>query len=274
MLSTVIPVALLSLFPHQEPRFLIPILLPLAYLHAPIIFDETETAVVKVSKRNKRNLSMVSNQSRRNPNNLFKFWLVLNGLFVIFYGFVHQAGVFPVISQFSHELKTQPVTTKFHVFTSHVYSFPESFLLQTDPNKILVSNRTKYNVDKRCYIHEEGSTDLELVLRKIKITLDVSEVEAETKKHSKYKFYFVLPTSLEHHLKFLLDTERYDSLNAEKINSVYPHLSVESLPDFSKYCLDVLPFFKCKPEYTLPWYEYISNVVSLCGLDVYEISRM
>lgn len=275
MLSAVIPVVILSFFPHQEPRFLIPIIFPLAYLHSSTIYEEAETALVKVSKRNKRNLSMANqNQSRKNPNGLFKFWLVLNAIFVAFYGFVHQAGVLPMVSYLSHELDVQPVTTKFHIFTSHVYLFPESFLLQTDPNKLLVSNKTKYNLNKRCFLHEEGSTDLDLVLRKVKITLDISEVEMESKKYAKFKFYFILPSSLEHHLKFLLDNERYETLTADKIHSVYPHVSVESLPDFSWYCLDVLPFFQCKPENTLPWYDYISNIVSLCGLDIYEISRI
>lgn len=272
MLATCIPVAVLSIFPHQEPRFLIPILFPLTYLHSSSIFEEMETALVKVSKRNKRNLTVAAVQ--RNANSLFKFWFILNAIFVAFYGFVHQAGVLPAVSYINEEVDKQPITTKFHVFTSHVYLVPESFLLQTDPNKLYVDNKTKYNVNKRCFLHEEGSTDLDLVLRKIKITLEVSEVEAEVKKQANFKFYFILPRSLEHHLKFLLDAEKFQSINAERVISIFPHLSIESLPDFTTYCMDIYPFFKCKPENILPWRDYISYVVSLCGLDVYEISRI
>lgn len=272
MLSVCIPVAVLSIFPHQEPRFLIPILFPLTYLHSSTIFEETETALVKVSRRNgnKRSLSVVGTQ--KNSNSLFKVWCTLNAVFVIFYGFVHQAGVFPAVSYISKELDKEPLTTKFHIFTSHIYLVPESFFLQVNPNKLHVNNKTKYNINKRCFLHDEGSTDLDLVLRKIKMTLDVSEIDLKNK--SKYKFYFILPSSLEHHLNFLLDAEKFQSINVDKVTSIYPHLSVESLPDFSTYCLDVLPFFKCKRENILSWHAYMSNIISLCGLDVYEITRI
>lgn len=271
MLSTCIPVGILSIFPHQEPRFLIPILFPLAYLHSSTIFDETETALIKASKKSKRNLTMVGVQKSLNCS--FKFWIILNTFCVIFYGFVHQAGVFPAVSYLSEELQRQPITTKFHVFTSHIYLMPESFLLQTDPNKLHITNKTKYNVNKRCFLHEEGSTDLDIVLRNIKVTLDVDKIEEETKKQANFKFYLVLPSSLEHYLMILLDDIRFLDISVVKVKSIYPHLSIESLPNISNHCLDLLPVFKCKQENTVPWHKYILNAASLCGLNVYEVSR-
>lgn len=273
MLAACIPVAVLSIFPHQEPRFLIPILFPLTYLYSASIYEETETALVRVSRRNKRNLTVAAIQ--KGTNGLFKFWFILNAIFVVFYGFFHQAGVLPAVSSINEELAKEPVTTKFHVFTSHVYSVPESFLLQPDPNKLYIGNKTKYNLNKRCFLHEEGSTDLDMVLRRMKVIFDISEVETETKQpNTEFKFYFILPRTLAHHLEFLLDAEKYDNIAAEKITSIFPHLSVESLPDITTYCLDVYPFFNCKPENILPWRDYISHIISLCGLDIYEISRI
>lgn len=272
MLSASIPVAVLSLFPHQEPRFLIPILFPLVYLYSSSLLEEPEGAVVKAHEKSKRK-SRAAVHETYNTSSLFKLWLVLNVLFAAFYGFVHQGGVFPMVSYLSKELKDQPATTKLHVFTSHVYSFPESFLLQPDPNKVFARNRTKYNVNRRYFMYEEGSNDLELVLRKITITVSLLEVEAETKKLGKNKFYFVLPSSMENHLQFLLNEKEYETINADKITTLYPHISVEGLPNFTSYCLDLLPFGKnCKDGNSLSWYEYISNAASLCGLDLYEIS--
>lgn len=59
---------ILSLFPHQEGRFLLPLVFPVAVLSA----DE-------IMKTQKRRMS----------------WFMVNALLVLFYGFVHQAGIVP-----------------------------------------------------------------------------------------------------------------------------------------------------------------------------------
>lgn len=63
-----IPAVLLSLFPHQEPRFLLPLLLPFALLHSQKVFR--------------------SSRSRF-------FWYSFNFVLFIFFGFLHQASVVP-----------------------------------------------------------------------------------------------------------------------------------------------------------------------------------
>lgn len=69
--SVLFPLLMLSLAPHQEPRFLLPALVPL------YLFASSDTVV-----------------SRRG---LFLLWLVFNALFGIFFGVLHQGGVVPMM---------------------------------------------------------------------------------------------------------------------------------------------------------------------------------
>lgn len=268
MISSFAPVAILSVIPHQEPRFLIPLLFPLTYLHSTAFFEESETALVKINKRNKRQVTMTTVQ--RHSSGVYKFWVMLNVIFVVFYGFVHQAGVIPATSHIAKEMENYPTTTKFHVITSHIYPIPESFLLQPDPNKLHVTNNVKYNVNKRCYLHERGSADLEVVVDDIKDLLNSEQAKIDGRKS---KYYFLLPSSLGNHFKFLLDAKKMKGIKATKIVSFFPHISVEALPDYNKYCIDFLPFSSCDDEYMLSWRDYIFKLVSISALDLYQLSK-
>lgn len=47
--SVIVPVMILSVVPHQEPRYIIPITLPLVFLCGPIIYGGTTNAKRDVS---------------------------------------------------------------------------------------------------------------------------------------------------------------------------------------------------------------------------------
>jgi len=66
LLTFVIPLLGFSLIPHQEPRFLIPSLVPLCFLYGNRIFQ--------------RKL-------------YFRLWIIINLILVVIYAFVHQSGV-------------------------------------------------------------------------------------------------------------------------------------------------------------------------------------
>ncbi|XP_031330174.1 GPI mannosyltransferase 4 isoform X2 [Photinus pyralis] len=65
--SILFPLALLSFVPHQEPRFLLPLILPLVYLYGPSIWPEQVDVVVKPTDGYKPGESR-----RREPNSLLK----------------------------------------------------------------------------------------------------------------------------------------------------------------------------------------------------------
>uniref|UniRef100_T1IZS6 Mannosyltransferase n=1 Tax=Strigamia maritima TaxID=126957 RepID=T1IZS6_STRMM len=67
--SFVFPLLLLSLFEHQEPRFLIPVIFPLVYLHGSKIWGKKGSSISR------------------------SVWLTYNASGLFFYGFFHQSGI-------------------------------------------------------------------------------------------------------------------------------------------------------------------------------------
>ena len=94
LLCCVVPVCLLSLFPHQEPRFLIPLLPVFAALYA------RELCVNHV---------------------MVAFWLIANVLACLFYGCFHQAGVLPCLG---HLQRTRSTSVDRHAIFWHTYTAP------------------------------------------------------------------------------------------------------------------------------------------------------
>ncbi|GBG31289.1 GPI mannosyltransferase 4 [Hondaea fermentalgiana] len=94
----------LSLAPHQEPRFLMPLILPIAVLTTEVV--------------------------TRNGYAQF-FWLVFNIILGIFYGFVHQGGVVPALLAIEGELFESQQTIRC-IASYETYMMPR-FLL-TDHN--------------------------------------------------------------------------------------------------------------------------------------------
>lgn len=101
------PILILSLFPHQEPRFLLP-LLPLGVILC------------------------VSSINRIGHRNVFLFlWCVFNLMGLLFYGFLHQGGVIPLLSYIEKNLNNpSPLfTNEDTFFFFHTYMPPRSLLL-------------------------------------------------------------------------------------------------------------------------------------------------
>lgn len=110
--TAVTPLAALSLIPHQEARFLIPLLLPLVLLYGPLMLR-----------------SRVSLGS----------WAAFHGLLTLFFGGAHQAGVVPALAHLQrlHRLEHHPPRAAVVVF-AHTYTPPRSLLgrrlhLEDDP---------------------------------------------------------------------------------------------------------------------------------------------
>ena len=74
--SLLLPLAVLSLVPHQEPRFLAPMIIPLCVLSVRAR-SNTESKVAKL----------------RSGRGVGIFWLIFNALMVVVFGILHQGGV-------------------------------------------------------------------------------------------------------------------------------------------------------------------------------------
>lgn len=262
--SMFIPVVLLSYFPHQEPRFLIPIIVPLVYLHSTNILAETDSFAIKI--REKPSTKPRNLKTKHSSSYLFKMWILINTSLIIFYGFIHQAGVLPFSSYVSSELTLNSKDT-FHIVTSHVYSIPQSFFIQPRRGTLYKSGTSTYTLSKRVYLYEKGSDSLESVLTKISaLVMD--------KDGSKNHVYLVMPSSLRHHLKYLLSAEEHAHFGLRFIETFYPHLSIEAFPDVFRYCLNFFPSKECKEKHVLSPYKYITTIFGLFGLDLFVVDEI
>ncbi|KAF5272001.1 hypothetical protein FQR65_LT04982 [Abscondita terminalis] len=215
--SILSPLVLLSFFPHQEPRFIIPLILPMVYLYAPAILPEEVHTVTK-TKQTRTNVSKVTK-----CDSLFKLWIAFNALCVVFYGFVHQGGLYRLVSNLSREMRTIDDNLNYEVVTSYVYSIPHSLLYERE------NPSSPYRRSKRVKFYEMGSVDAENVLRTITGLLNNRK---RLVSNFAYKLYAVVPENLVD--DFLSHSAARSNLVAGEVVTYYPHLSNEAfeVPNF------------------------------------------
>lgn len=263
-LSAISPVCFLSIFPHQEPRFLIPIVLPLVYLYGDKIFAEPDKIVIEAPKlavkNNKHNIKMkrVSNQRY-----LLNIWILTNIVFVVFYGCIHQGGVVKAAGYLQQKLAKTPFSaTEYHIVTSNVYSIPQSLFLEKSTSIVYnaPNKKTKYKTSKRMFLYEEGSQSVPFVLDRIRGIID-NNIHIR----HKIKLYLLLPSNLNYDL--MVNTTDFE-FKLEQ--SFYPHLSTEAVPHLLHFCIDI---FTTNTDdcVVLPLKDYFYTVFSIFSLNLYEI---
>ncbi|XP_076323742.1 phosphatidylinositol glycan anchor biosynthesis class Z [Tachypleus tridentatus] len=99
MSSIFFPVLTLSAFPHQEPRFLISLLMPLAFLCSEMICSKTF---------------------------LIFFWCFINVLCTLFFGFLHQGGLIPCLLNLQQIMDLKAYGN--HVIFFHTYMPPQHLM--------------------------------------------------------------------------------------------------------------------------------------------------
>jgi len=99
LLCCVVPVSLLSIFPHQESRFLIPMLPAFAALYA----DKVTTSRWRLT-----------------------LWFITNTFGCLFYGSIHQAGVVPCLGYLQ---RIQSTSVDYHMIFWHTYTAPQHLLM-------------------------------------------------------------------------------------------------------------------------------------------------
>jgi phosphatidylinositol glycan class Z len=109
MAAFLFPVLFLSLFHHQEPRFLVPLLFPLVFVAHDQFFKHGIGAKA-----------------------LLVSWIVANGLLAYFYGVVHQAGVSPMLIYVSRNMHRR-AGHRLHLVSTYSYPMPQ-FLLKNNPD--------------------------------------------------------------------------------------------------------------------------------------------
>ncbi|XP_011311140.1 GPI mannosyltransferase 4 [Fopius arisanus] len=255
----IIPIALLSIFPHQEPRFIIPVLLPLVFLNGGFFGNEGSLRTVVDPSITRREPSRIKWQV---------IWWIFNIALTIFYGFLHQGGVLPLASHFSHELKAKPELTHIHLFTSYTYSLPTAFLQLKNTKKIYTSStKHRYQLKQDFFLYEEGSKDLPEVYADIRRTLTDCEKKHRNQKIP-YRLYYAMPVNLfPQFIEHILINGTRD-LSYQTTGVFYPHVSTENLPRFSVHfdCFLVESLSLCLNHLTTNFSSDLVNLLQNFGL--------
>ncbi|RZB41088.1 Glyco transf 22 domain containing protein [Asbolus verrucosus] len=266
MLSYIAPLGFLSIFPHQEPRFIIPLIIPLVYLHSSSILSEADNILIKLEETP---VKKSAENTKKYFSRLFKIWLVVNGIFVIFYGFFHQGGLYSAANYLAKDMKLESPRTEYHIVTGYIYSIPKTLFLQKSTDKLRYTKTTKYVVNQRVFLHEEGSLDLDILLKNIENLSKRNEAYKKNYKvNGKYNTFLIIPSSLDDKLMYLTVNH---GLKFTKIKHFYPHISIEAFPeligDLFYFCYNLkLENFSSSIS------DYLGKVFSSFGLSLYEIS--
>ncbi|CAH2050848.1 unnamed protein product, partial [Iphiclides podalirius] len=224
LFSLVVPVALLSLFPHQEARFIIPVLLPLVYLYGNHLHPTEADSLT----------------TRKLKNTLRCIWYTLNVLLTLFFGFVHQAGVYPFTDHLHREIKSS-YGVHTHVIATHSYSIPTYLLQLESTTKIWRDKRSgrKYRLAPTTFLHRYGSLPMDELFDNVDQVLSNAEMLLHKYKRQ-YRFYIASPCSLEG--EFREASKKFGYIDVEHEVSYYPHYCTEAFPKFphyrDQYCLE------------------------------------
>lgn len=221
----IVPITLLSLFPHQEPRFIIPVLFPLVFLYAP---DLSQVPCLDIVRFNDNNDESTTELPQSKPRKL-TLWYVSNLLLAFFYAFAHQGGVFPLTSHITTELKAKPHLTHVHLYTSYSYSLPTALLQLRNTRKVYRSSSNhKYKLTQDFHLYEQGSKSLPQVFDSIARRIRDCE-EKFAVKRIPYRLYYALPASAIN--EFVeLSNNRSNLFRFHIVKTFYPHISIERLP--------------------------------------------
>lgn len=240
--SIFVPVALLSLVNHQEPRFLIPITFPVVILHAPKLL--TGLAATNPFKESNVIGQFIYRHilcSKASADRLLKCWYTINIALAVFFGIIHQGGVIQLTQYLSQNTLNFRTDTNTNVFliTSHLYNIPTSYLFLPSTKVLLTNpdNGQKYTRKKQFFLYEYGSMPMDELQQKVKLLLDVNEMRLHQSKktassHSNYKLYLAIPSSLTEELSIALFKSNNTMIKYQRIKMFYPHLSIEAFPNF------------------------------------------
>ncbi|RXG69313.1 60S ribosomal protein L37 [Armadillidium vulgare] len=202
--SFIVPVFALSFIPHQEPRFLLPTLLPLVLLHSDKI------SIYALPK------------FRFTKHFIFLLWQSWNIVCVVFFGFLHQGGVTKTMEYVHDYVAAQPPSHKFEVFFSHMYTPPTFLLMRKIPVIGTTEEGRKFKVERNVIVHDLGSSfEVDELFDKL--------VEQRLKNnHNATDVILCITASLSEDLK----TNLPHNVTLTLLKKLPGHFSMERLPDF------------------------------------------
>lgn len=248
--SFVVPVLGLSCFNHQEPRFLVPLVLPVVFTYAPELEKRLTWRYPFVERvRNGGDSSNTSRQNSISPSNgptLLTYWYTINVVLAAFFGFVHQGGIVQLAGHLSASFREQqrqlPQQQSYHaptaawpthLVTSHVYNVPGTLFFLPSTQTLLTNRHTgqKYTRARALHVYEYGSElDMDQLYRRLRVLVEHNARRQQQDGTRGYRVLLALPVSLAEELALAFWRSNSTALRHRREHVFYPHLSTEALP--------------------------------------------
>ena len=232
LLGIAVPLVLISLFPHQEARFLVPFLAPLSLLYGHLIFGSASIKAVTV------------------------MWVLFNVAMCEFFGALHQGGVLPCLGHIQNIHTREPLVTR-HVIFYHTY-MPPRFLLALPSQHA----QGKSGESPRCgstTVHDLKGASMVILNDKVK------EITSRNKCKSN-EILLVTPATLDHQL--CSSTMSYKS---QLLQQFHLHLSTENLPSIEDFWCGDRPPRQCSFPLDCNGTNLAQRLYSLTSLNLYQI---
>ena len=248
MFTFVTALGTLSFIPHQEPRFLIPLTLPIVLMNA-------------------HKLRAKLFGSKTKP--LLVLWYLFNigGLF--FFGMTHQAGVTQLLNRNRDILPSNADNIgQVNIVFSHTYMPPTFQLLLPAKNK---SRITKWHFEYPIYFNKDlpNLNLIEMGSKPVEINVKQKLIEVILDKNinpnKNVKNFVAIPTILVEKLQSSLE----NILEFSTVYYTFPHISVESLSELP----NIISIKDFSMDISKSW-ERVTSEINSNGITSYFVKRV
>lgn len=212
--SVFVPLVILSVFPHQEPRFLIPLLIPVALICGSWIFDPKALMLVKL------------------------LWIGTNIGGALMFGALHQGGVVPSVmhaqklynkklTELTQDRSQNHMHVNLNIIYFHTY-MPPRYLLALPDSNVSMSHDLRHSSPEsrtedrlQMKIHDlQGGT-----WKKLDMCIDDMLKENHRNRQKTTDIYIVMPMFLAIEL-----CESSSLYKIERIERIAPHVTFDKPP--------------------------------------------
>ena len=243
----IIALALLSIFPHQEPRFLIPLTVPIVLMNAHKLRWKCG-----------------------NTKPFLVLWYIFNISTTIFFGLVHQGGVTPMVKFIGRDLQLHQSTYEANFIWSNTYMPPTFELLRmSEKSKRQKLGKSEFefpsyfmNPKIRMNFHDFAGKDIS------EVRLEILTLATRSKLKRNVENFIIVPSHLYEDLVEIMDNQ----VNFQLVNYVFPHISMESIPNISDEITELtkqLTDGKVITDFTTS-FSTCFNLVGQFGLSLYK----
>jgi len=252
MFTFIVSLGGLSIFPHQEPRFLIPLTVPMVLMNAHKL-----------------------RWKFGNHKPLIVIWYAFNIAATVFFGLVHQGGVTPAVKYIARDLQLKQNTVEANVIWSHTYMPPTFELLRISERSRRLKEDAKKTSDMfpsyflrpgvRLNFHDMAGKDLDIHVKN-----EIFALTTRAKLKKNVENFIVLPIHL---LEELQNSLRSDGIKFKSLAYFFPHVSLDEPPDISEELFELFLQLKDGQVLNDPFaiFDTFFNILGHFGLSVYKI---